>query len=580
MRIEPIDGAKMPKQALRFDATPAAFTQAQSTTICTVGFPGPPKREQGPKGEIDWNFVIRTLFGDLFGVKRLAPGRLLETFGAVEFDPLGIVFGHEATTFGGASGSAMIGWENETMPGFGLHFSGLTGEFELRHRHGQGRQADGGDRRAGVRRQYGRILRASSRLRRVTFRWPKTYLRTTGKRSCAALPAATTLKENPYCVCENPYCVRFYEGLLVLEVLARRAGVTVRLAFMRQLWVLSLAAILGGCTANPTHRYVGPSPIIDATLVEQSSSRINRIMNALARDTGGGTYYDLTEAGFNYIDDRCMEYFSELFFLNRRREAVKAGFNAFNQTTSAVLAAADASTLSMAVVAQAFGLASSLTDIATGTFLYQLPPATTLTFVRKQQGAYRDGVAARASQIRTQTAAYRLIQDYLALCLPPVIEANLVEHVADARAAPVRGGSIANIQIDVSTNTTTRPVPTIDPIGRASDPVKPVKPPVAVQPEALGSYEPRLSRERVARIQRSLCVSPATGVIDAKTRAAIDELFSGVEDGVAEPTYPVASQVGIQAVHEDKLIQAEKFVKGACDLERHKGPRAIGVNVS
>jgi serine protease len=128
MRIEPIDGAKMPKKALRFDTKPTAFTQAQSTTICTVGFPGPPKREQGPKGEIDWNFVIRTLFGDLFGVKRLAPGRLLETFGAVEFDPLGIVFGHEATTFGGASGSAMIGWESEKMPGFGLHFSGLTGE--------------------------------------------------------------------------------------------------------------------------------------------------------------------------------------------------------------------------------------------------------------------------------------------------------------------------------------------------------------------------------------------------------------------------------------------------------------------
>jgi serine protease len=128
MRIEPIEGAKMPKKALRFDTKPAAFMQAQSTTICTVGFPGPPKREQGPKGDIDWNFVIRTLFGDLFGVKRLAPGRLLETFGAVEFDPLGIVFGHEATTFGGASGSAMIGWESEKMPGFGLHFSGLTGE--------------------------------------------------------------------------------------------------------------------------------------------------------------------------------------------------------------------------------------------------------------------------------------------------------------------------------------------------------------------------------------------------------------------------------------------------------------------
>ena len=150
MRIEPIDGAKMPKKAVRFDTTPAAFTQAQSTTICTVGFPGPPKREQGPKGEIDWNFVIRTLFGDLFGVKRLAPGRLLETFGAVEFDPLGIVFGHEATTFGGASGSAMIGWENESHARFRPAFQRADRGIQLRHRDGQDREGDGGDRRPGL----------------------------------------------------------------------------------------------------------------------------------------------------------------------------------------------------------------------------------------------------------------------------------------------------------------------------------------------------------------------------------------------------------------------------------------------
>lgn len=364
------------------------------------------------------------------------------------------------------------------------------------------------------------------------------------------------------------YCLR--------KVFVQGAGVTTRF-FMRQIGAICLASLLGGCTVNPATRYVGPSPIIDAASVEQSSSRINRIMNALAQDAGGGTYYTITEAGFNYVDDRCMEYFSELFFLNRRREAVKGGFNAFNQTTSAILAAADASTLSMAVVAQAFGLASSLTDIVSGTFLYQLPPATTLTFVRKQQGAYRDAVAARASEIRSQAAAYRLIQDYLALCLPPVIEAKLVEHVADASATPVHGGSIANIQIDVSTNTTTRAArPTIDPIRRASDPVGRVKPAVVVQPNAIGNYEPQLKRDHVTRIQRTLCVSPATGIIDAKTRTAVDEFFRGVKEG----GYPEATKVGIQAVHEDKLSQAEAFVGGACNIERDKGPREIGINVS
>jgi hypothetical protein len=125
MRIEPIGDAVMPA-ALSFDAVMQTFTQAQSTTFCTVGFPGPPNPEQGPKGEVDWNFVIRTLFGNLFGVKRLAPGRLLEPFGAVLHDPSGITFGHEATTFSGASGSPLIGWEGDAMAGFGLHFSGTT----------------------------------------------------------------------------------------------------------------------------------------------------------------------------------------------------------------------------------------------------------------------------------------------------------------------------------------------------------------------------------------------------------------------------------------------------------------------
>jgi serine protease len=124
LKIEPLDGAEMPK-AMKFDRTPATFMQATSATLCTVGFPGPPLQNQGPKGEVDWNFVIRTLFGNLFGVKRFAPGRAGQVTG-IELDTLNIVFGHEATTFGGASGSAMIAWENDGAPAFGLHFSGAT----------------------------------------------------------------------------------------------------------------------------------------------------------------------------------------------------------------------------------------------------------------------------------------------------------------------------------------------------------------------------------------------------------------------------------------------------------------------
>ncbi|MGX8008416.1 hypothetical protein ACVDG8_005050 [Mesorhizobium sp. ORM8.1] len=330
-------------------------------------------------------------------------------------------------------------------------------------------------------------------------------------------------------------------------------------------------AALQGCMADPTKHYVGVPPVIDATSVEQSSGRISRIMNALSRDTGGGTYYDLTEAGFNYVDDRCMEYFSELYYLDRRREATKAGLGAFSQTTNAILAATGASSLSMVAVTQAFGLASNLTDIAAGTYLYQLPPATTLTFVRKLQGAYRDAVAAKASQINTPTASYHLIQDYLSLCLPPVIEAKLVEHVADAAATPVKGGSISNIEIDVRTNSPLPRKPEI--IQEVRQPAKPVTPPVKVQPFAQGNYEPRLSRDRVARIQRTLCVARVDGIISGDTRSAIDDFFRGVQQGAGGRKYPSVSLGGLQAEHEDKLLQAEELVGSACT---HRSAFEIG----
>ncbi|RWI16740.1 hypothetical protein [Mesorhizobium sp.] len=125
LRIEPIDDSEIPN-AMLFDGTPLVFNQATGTTLCTIGFPGPPKQNPGLKGDVDWNFVIGTLFGNLFGVKRLAPGRVSQT-GGIAGDTLNISFGHEATTFGGASGSPLIAWENASSPAFGLHFSGATG---------------------------------------------------------------------------------------------------------------------------------------------------------------------------------------------------------------------------------------------------------------------------------------------------------------------------------------------------------------------------------------------------------------------------------------------------------------------
>jgi hypothetical protein len=68
-------------------------------------------------------WVTRTLFGDVYGVKRLAPGMTHRPLGSLAGDKRRWVFGHDATTLGGCSGSAALAW---TDSAFGLHFAGRS----------------------------------------------------------------------------------------------------------------------------------------------------------------------------------------------------------------------------------------------------------------------------------------------------------------------------------------------------------------------------------------------------------------------------------------------------------------------
>jgi serine protease len=124
MRIEPINQASVLPAPIKFSPDVIDFNKASDRDLCTIGFPGRPPLQQGPKGEVNWDFVLKTLFGDLFGVKRLAPGRIIRRPGAVDRDSLGTVFGHDATTFQGASGSPVFAWEVGGQPAIGLHFAG------------------------------------------------------------------------------------------------------------------------------------------------------------------------------------------------------------------------------------------------------------------------------------------------------------------------------------------------------------------------------------------------------------------------------------------------------------------------
>jgi hypothetical protein len=125
LRIEPLGGGQLPTAPVVLDAR-ASFAGGGVGSLAVIGFPGPAPTSGGT--DVDWGFVTNTLFGRLFGFKRVAPGKFGRSLGFDPHDTLQSVFGHDATTFGGSSGSIVLAWTEQGTPGFGLHFAGVTSE--------------------------------------------------------------------------------------------------------------------------------------------------------------------------------------------------------------------------------------------------------------------------------------------------------------------------------------------------------------------------------------------------------------------------------------------------------------------
>lgn len=92
-------------------------------SLCVIGFPGAPRVTSGFSEGVDWGWVNATLFGHRYGVKRLAPGITHQPLGSLAGDSRPWVFGHDATTLGGNSGSPTLAWGEGA---FGLHFAGAS----------------------------------------------------------------------------------------------------------------------------------------------------------------------------------------------------------------------------------------------------------------------------------------------------------------------------------------------------------------------------------------------------------------------------------------------------------------------
>lgn len=133
LRVEPTDGSEPDPPAAIPVLADADGPRGNLASLCVVGFPGPPRYTGGVHEGVDWTWVNATLFGNRYGVKRLAPGIAHKPLGSLDGDPRRWVFGHDPTTLGGNSGSPIMNWLDPSPASFGLHFAGASVDTNLAH---------------------------------------------------------------------------------------------------------------------------------------------------------------------------------------------------------------------------------------------------------------------------------------------------------------------------------------------------------------------------------------------------------------------------------------------------------------
>jgi hypothetical protein len=285
--------------------------------------------------------------------------------------------------------------------------------------------------------------------------------------------------------------------------------------------VVAMAVVVAGCSSL-TPKLV--SPTLDGKAVAATVREHQTLMTALQADAdvigySSADWYEVSLAGFNYVDDQCAVYFDSLFAFNRQTSAIKSGLSAFNQTAAAIMQITGTAEVTMGVIAQAFGLAGSMTDVVAGTFLYELPPANTRRFVEKTMAAYKNAASQHRQTINSRASAYSTMRGYLNLCLPVTIEGQLIDRISDTKAQSTVESTGTNIEIDVRSSASTGL------LDNAGGRLRPVRDDV-LSPDGAGWVEQHIGPSDWRKIQRAIC-APEDGIPGTATHAAIAEFFEG-----------------------------------------------------
>jgi hypothetical protein len=228
---------------------------------------------------------------------------------------------------------------------------------------------------------------------------------------------------------------------------------------MRRIFsIIVFGLLLPGCAGlDDWDKRSGPDPSVPQVAVSNSVGHQHQIITALYSLTecndgrkDDACRYQVTVAGFNFIDEQCDAYLRELFILDKERNRARTFLTAADKLTSVILSATPASKATMGIVAQAFGFSTSYLDAATDSYLYKTNSGNILHVVAELQKAYRDQTGAHKELLTSEPDVYAQIRGYLRLCMPPTIESKIEEVISASTAKPAENDTGPGTNQDAS----------------------------------------------------------------------------------------------------------------------------------
>lgn len=225
---------------------------------------------------------------------------------------------------------------------------------------------------------------------------------------------------------------------------------------MRTITVLVVLIALSGCATWTEDKRselarTGPSTQFDQAKTKTYADAQTAVYTQLKTMTGitSPSEDDIIVAGLQYADALCSDYLESLYWVNKQLKADVRDVNSLGTLTTGAMGLAKSAASSIAGAAILFGYTEESMSNLGSRVLFELEPSSIRSLVEGSQKAFR---GALQSGYTSRAGTFTVIREYIALCIPSRIEAEINNAAKNAPVVASTGNPAQGEAPKVSTN--------------------------------------------------------------------------------------------------------------------------------